>query len=61
MKDGTADHLAKALKNEELRKGEVKQEFRKLYHDITQQADYRPADLAYRQAKAKLKQRCSPD
>ncbi len=53
MKDGTADHLAKALRNEELAKGSIKQEFRKLYHDITQQSDYRPADLVYRQASAK--------
>ena len=47
MKDGTADYLAKALREEELRKGRVKNEFRQFYQDIFLSADYRPADLPY--------------
>ena len=52
MKDGTADHLAKALRNEELGKGQIKKEFRKLYQDILSRSDYRSAKLAYDQVSA---------
>jgi len=47
MKNGTADYLAQALREEELRKGQIKNEFRQFYQDIPQSADYRPADLPY--------------
>jgi len=49
MKEGTADYLAKALREEELRKGRIKKEFRSFYQDISQSKDYRPANLPYAQ------------
>jgi len=48
MKNGTADLLAKALRDEELQKGTIKNEFRRRYGDITQSENYRSAAEVYR-------------
>lgn len=53
MKNGTAELLAKAQRDEELQKGRVKTEFRPLYKAVTSSQDYRPANLSYSKADAK--------
>lgn len=53
MKNGTADHLARALRNEELAKGQVKEEFKVFYKGINDQADYVSADQIYNNVSAK--------
>lgn len=53
MKNGTADHLAKALRSEELGKGRIKEEFRALYTGINDHSEYVPANQSYQRVSAK--------
>ena len=52
MKNGTADHLAKALRDEELQKGKIKNDFRNRYGNITSMPAYHSAEEPYRKATA---------
>ncbi|MEA3391670.1 MAG: PD-(D/E)XK nuclease family protein, partial [Candidatus Marinimicrobia bacterium] len=47
VKAGSADFLAKAIKDRELKKGEIKSEFKDEYQKILQEPNYRPANLPY--------------
>ncbi|MCF7833568.1 MAG: UvrD-helicase domain-containing protein, partial [Candidatus Marinimicrobia bacterium] len=52
MKNGTADLLAKALRDEELKKGKIKSEFHQYLGDIKSAPEYRSAAEPYYQASA---------
>ncbi len=52
MKNGTADLLAKALRDEELLKGKIRNDFRTYYGNITSLPAYRSAAEPYHRVKA---------
>ncbi|MCF7832445.1 MAG: UvrD-helicase domain-containing protein [Candidatus Marinimicrobia bacterium] len=47
VKAGSADFLAKAIRDQEVKKGELRNEFRDDYLKILQNKNYRPANLPY--------------
>lgn len=47
MKQGTADFLAKAIKDHELQKGEIRSEFRKEYRNILSDKSYKATNIPY--------------
>lgn len=51
MKNGMADFLAKAFRDHELQKGELRREFLELYGSFTQDKGYRAANLPYEYTK----------
>ncbi len=52
MKQGTADFLAKAIKDHELRKGEIRNEFRKEYRNILSDKSYKATNIPYMNVQA---------
>jgi RecB family exonuclease len=50
LKPGTVDYLAKAFRDHELKKGEIRQEFIPVYEKVKTEPGYLPADGPYRHA-----------
>jgi ATP-dependent exoDNAse (exonuclease V) beta subunit len=52
MKQGTTDFLAKAIKDHEMQKGEIRSEFKKEYRNILSDKNYKAANIPYMNAQA---------